>query len=186
MPKYYLLFSILIVICSPFSTSAGVDCPEKTVIKAMSSEMDSFSAVAPLDFSQLKSAGALLRSQGKRLAVLLSNGSFSTAQMADSFVLPIKKKSEFILAINFSNGPDLISPGTYTPAAGYGKPFWVTAEIKLYKAEKGVIVSLGVAEGSAVITLLDESRVCGSFDLKNRQGTSFASGEFNLPLETEK
>ncbi len=186
MSETKLFFMSLGLLCFCFSITAAADCPEKSVIKNLSSDMDSFKAVAPLDFSRLKSTGAQLRSQGKRLLVLLSNGSFSTAQMADSFVLPIRNKSEFILALNFSNGPDPISPGTYTPAAGYGKPFWVTAEVKLYKPEKGVIVSLGVVEGSAVITRLDKNRVCGSFDLKNRQGTSFASGEFNLPLETEK
>ncbi|MCP5107609.1 MAG: hypothetical protein GY950_29750, partial [bacterium] len=68
------------------------------------------------------------------------------------------------------------------PAAGYGKPFWVTAEVKVHKGEKNVIVSLGVLQGSAEIVEMKGDTMCGSFSLKNKKGDSAVSGEFNVKI----
>ncbi|MCP5108621.1 MAG: hypothetical protein GY950_34870, partial [bacterium] len=79
--------------------------------------------------------------------------------------------------------------GKYSPAAGYGKPFWVTAEVKLFKGEKGVIVSLGVREGTATIIKMTEDSICGTFDVKTKAGSSLKgtlSGKFNVKMEKSR
>jgi hypothetical protein len=185
--------SILMIFFTMFlfylSGAAGEDCPKANVITKMSSSMDSFRAVQPLDFSKIKSAGAMSSKDGKKVELCLSNGDFTTLQMSGSFVVPIKKREEFIVSIRFSNGKDKVVPGTYSAASGYGKPFWVYAEVKLYKGEKGVIVSLGVKEGTATIIRMTEDRICGKFDLRTKTGSSLKgeiAGEFNAKLEKSR
>lgn len=185
--------SILIIIFTLFfflsTTWSGEDCPKGNVITKMTSGMDSFKAVQPLDFSKIKSAGAMSNKAGTKVQVCLGNGDFTTAQMSNDFVLPIKKKDEFIAVINFLNGKDKVIPGTYKASSGYGKPFWTFAEVKLHKGEKGVIVSLGVQEGTATITKMTADKICGKFDLRTKAGTRMQaaiSGEFNCKLEKSR
>ena len=166
----------------------GGDCPAENKIERMTTTMPSFVAVSPLDFSQINSAGAKMKKDGTKLYVCLSNMSGLTiTQLANDFVLPIKKKDEFIAQIVFSMGKlNKIKEGDYTPTAGYGKPFWVFAEVKVHKGEKGAVVSLGIREGSARIIKITEDRVCGTFDLKSKTGSSLKSvikGTFNLKYE---
>jgi hypothetical protein len=169
------------------AVGAGEDCPKNNEITKMTSTMDSFKAVQPLDFSNIKSSGAMLSKDGKKLEVTLSNGEFSTLRMSGSFVVPINKKDQFIASIRFSNGKDKIVPGAYSAASGYGKPFWVYAEVKLYKEPKGVIVSLGVREGTAKIIKMTKDSVCGVFDLKAKKaGAGAISGQFNVKMETSR
>jgi hypothetical protein len=162
------------------------DCPEGNKITQLKSNSSSFKAVEPLDFSKINSAGAYLSKNGTKVKVCLSNGNFKIAQMANDFVLPIKKKNEFIAVINFTNANKPIVPGKYSGAAGYGKPFWAFAEVKLYKGEKGVVLSLGTVEGTATIVRMTEESMCGHFDLKNKKGDSAISGEFNLKIEKSR
>jgi hypothetical protein len=185
--------SILIIIFTLFfflsPTWSGEECPKGNVITKMTSGMDSFKAVQPLDFSKIKSAGAMSNKAVTKVQVCLSNRDFTTAQMSNDFVLPIKKKDEFIAVINFLNGKDKVIPGTYEAASGYGKPFWAYAEVKLHKGEKGVIVSLGVQEGTATITKMTADTICGTFDLRTKAGTrvqAAISGEFNCKLEKSR
>lgn len=163
------------------------DCPGSSALAEMTSDNATFMAAQPFDLSRIKSAGALLKKNGTQLGVYLSNGEFSVEQMASSFVVPIKENGVFIVAINFSNGPDPIAPGVYSPTAGFGKPFWATAEVKVAREEKGAIVSLGVREGTAEIVRITENSVCGRFALrllkKDGQVSGAISGEFNVPLE---
>ncbi|MCK7474303.1 MAG: hypothetical protein MZV49_13690 [Rhodopseudomonas palustris] len=105
--------------------------------------------------------------------------------MANSFVLPLKHKGQFILQVTFSNGAG-IGPGKYDPAAGYGKPFWASAEIKVPLGEQGTIVMLGVGEGTAEIVAMSGSMVCGRFRLKTPANRSPAAGEFNVPMERSR
>ena len=163
--------------------------PEDNVIKEMTSDMASYKEAMPFNYSKINSAGALSQKQGKKISVCLSNGNFKLNQMTSNFVVPIKQKGEFILVLNFSNGQDKVIPGEYNPASGYGKPFWVNAEVKVQKGEKGVIVSLGVREGTATITKLTDDTICGTFDLKTKADSSMkgaVSGQFNVPLEISK
>lgn len=185
MPFLVVFFSLFL-----FINPAGADdCPKANVITKMTSGMDSFKAVAPLDFSKIISAGAMSSKEGKKVIVCLSNGNFTTQQMSSDFVVPIKKKDEFIAVIHFSNGTDKIIPGDYSAASGYRKPFWAYAEVKLHKGEKGVIVSLGVREGTARIIKIENGMICGEFNLKTKAGIptqGAISGRFNVKLEKSR
>ncbi len=162
-------------------------CPGKNVISKMTTNMDSFKAVSPLDHKTIRSSGAQLSKDGTKLTVSLSNmESVPVNKLVNDFVLPITKKEQFILDIEFRNAKKEIVAGTYSGSSGYGKPFWVFAEVKLHKGEKGVIVSMGIREGKALITKITESFVCGKFELKGKKGStqnSSLAGEFNVKLE---
>lgn len=168
------------------SMGASGECPGTNVITAMMSGMASFLEVSPLDFSTIRSSGALSTRNGTRIQVCLSNANFTIEQMSSDYLVPITSGDQFIAVIKFTNGREPVVAGEYSAAAGYGKPFWAYAEVKLYNGEKGVIVSLGVQEGTAVIQELTEDRICGTFNLKTKAGNpkpAEISGEFNVQLE---
>lgn len=180
---------VLVFVLFFFLAAGSEDCPKGNKITKMSSDMASFKAVGPLDFSKIAAAGAMKKKDGKKVQVVLSNTNFTIKQMTSDFVLPIKKKDQFIAVIRFVNGKDKIVPGTYSAASGYGKPFWAYAEVKLHKGEKGVIVSLSVREGTATITKMTEDSICGTFDLKTKTGSKMKgaiSGTFNCKMETSR
>ena len=166
------------------------DCPGKNTITEMRTDMSSFKDVSPLDFSQILSGGAQLSRDGTKLTVSLSNmKEINISGLVNDFVLPIKKKEEFIADIEFRNGKETIIPGVYNGSSGYGKPFWAFAEVKLHKGDKGVVVSFGIMEGDAVIKRMTEDSVCGTFDLRTKPGTgpnSAIRGEFNVKMERSK
>ncbi len=164
------------------------DCPKANAITKMVSAMQAFRDALPLDRSSLKTGGALLSKDGKELRVCLANGDFAVADMANSFVLPLEQKGQFILQVNFLNDAGIV-PGKYDPVAGYGKPFWVTAEVKVAVGDKGTIVMLGAAEGTAEIIAMSGSTVCGRFHLKTPAGhpqPSEVAGEFNVKVERSR
>lgn len=184
---FRIVWPVLITLTALLAVAAV--CPPGNAIKKMSSTMAAFKEAQPLNPAVLKACGALLSKDGKKLQVCLSNGDFAIPAMADSFVLPLKSKGQFILQLNFSNGNDPMKPGKFTPAAGYGKPFWVTAEVKVFVGAKGTIVMLGVGEGTAEIVSLNDTTVCGTFHLKTKAGQSFASevaGTFNTKVERSR
>jgi len=184
-----ILMVLLTFVLFLFTGSAGEDCPKGNVITKMDSGSSSFKAVQPLDFSTIKSAGAMLNKAGTKLSVSLSNADFPISKLSNDFILPIKSKDQFIAEIEFANGKDKIVPGTYKASSGYGKPFWSYAEIKLHKGEKGVIVSLGVREGTATIIKMTDTMICGKFDLRTKTGSNvkgILSGEFNCPLKKSR
>ena len=189
-----MILSVLMTYCLCAAVCApGIypeeSCPENSAITEMISSSATVKAMEPFDFSKIKSSGALLMKNGTKLGVYLSNGDFTIKQMSNSFIVPVKEKGVFIVAINFTNARKEIAAGTYSAAAGYGKPFWVTAEIKVAREEKGAIVSLGVREGTATIIKITESSICGTFDLKLKKKdaiTNAISGQFNVPLEKSK
>jgi hypothetical protein len=175
------------LILALFSTAA--DCPPGNVITKMTSAMQAVKDAQPLDYSSLKTGGALLSKNGKDLRVCLANEVFPIEAMANSFVLPLNKKGQFILQLNFSNGTEIVTPGKYDPAAGYGKPFWVSTEVKVMVGEKGTIAMLGARTGTAEIIKMTETMVCGRFHLKTLAGdavTSEVAGEFNVKLEKSR
>jgi len=181
----------LVVLAMSFPAQAATqDCPKQNVIKSVVCDMPSFKEVSPLDFSSIRSAKAWLSRGGKKLNVLLSNGDFSAGAMANDYVLPLKTKTEFILVITFLNGDKPIVEGEYSPAAGFGKPFWVFAEIRVLVGPKGTNVSFGVKEGTARLLSLKNGRACGTFALtgKNAKNEISASvvGEFNVEMEVSK
>jgi len=186
MTRFFL--SLLIAGMGISLSAAAVDCPKANVITKMVSAMQAFRDAQPLDRTRLKACGAQLSKDGKELRVCLANGDFAVADMANSFVLPLEQKGQFILQVNFSNGAGIV-PGKYDPAAGYGKPFWASAEIKVPLGKQGTIVMLGVGEGTAEIVAMSGSMVCGRFRLKTPAGhpqPSEVAGEFNVPMERSR
>ena len=165
-------------------------CPRKNKLTKMDSGMTSFKDVAPLDFSKINSAGALINKAGNKLTVSLSNGTdFSNAQLANDFVLPIKDKKIFIADIEFRNNKEPIVAGSYSGASTFGKPFWGFAEVKVHNGEKGTVVDLGIREGTATIINLTEDWVCGTLNLRTKADSKIQSviaGEFNVKLERSK
>ena len=182
--------SLLLVTGMLISLSAtAADCPKGNAITKMTSAMQAFKDAQPLDFSSLKAGGALLSKDGRQLQVCLANEVFPVADMAISFVLPLNKKGQFILQLNFYNGVPAVTTGKYDPASGYGKPFWVTAEVKVMVGEKGTIVMLGVNEGTAEIIAINDATVCGRFRLKTKAEYPLAAevaGEFSVKLEKSR
>lgn len=179
----------MLIFCIGNGMVSSQDCPNENKIIKMMSDMESYKAVGTLDFSNIVSAGAMKRKDGTKVQVCLSNVDFTIKKMANDLVLPIKTKDQFIAAIKFSNGSNEVVPGTYSAESGYGKPFWVHAEVKLFKEPKGVIVSLGVREGTATITKMTADSICGTFDLKTKADTRIQgaiSGTFNCKLETSR
>jgi len=161
-------------------------CPAGSRITNLKSSMSSIKAVWPINYRNLKSTGAWSTRNGSRLAVCLSNGNYQINKMGSTFVSPIKDRSKFIAVIQFSNGKNPVVAGNYSPSAGYNQPFWVFAEVKVFKGERGVTVSLGVRKGTATITKITNNRVCGTFNLQNKSGTSKIAGRFNVPLEKSR
>lgn len=188
MKKIFL--PVLIILTLFIYSTANGGCPEKNIIKKMTTTMASFKAVSPLNYNIIRSGGAQLNKAGTKLTISLSNiEGVSISNLSNDFVLPITKKDQFIADIEFRNAKKPITAGTYKGTAGYGKPFWAFAEIKLHKGEKGVIVSLGIREGEAIITKMTETSICGKFDLRSKKGgsqNSILSGEFNVKLERSR
>ena len=192
MKPFVAVVALLVLAAQAAPRGAGqnrpADCPKANVIAKMVSAMQPFRDAQPLDRTHLKACGAQLSKDGKELSVCLANGDFAIADMANSFVLPLKQKGQFILQINFANGAGIV-PGTYDPAAGYGKPFWASGEVKVAIGDKGTIVMLGAGEGTAEIIAMSGSTVCGRFRLKTAAGhpqPSEVAGEFNVPLERSR
>lgn len=185
-----ILFLISIILFLFVYSIANGDCPEKNIVEKMTTTMTSFKAVSPLDHNIIRSGGAQLNKAGTKLTVSLSNmEGVSISKLANDFVLPITKKDQFIVDIEFRNAKKEIISGTYKGSSGYGKSFWAFAEVKLHKGVKGVVVSLGIREGEAVITKMDNNMICGKFNLMSKKGStqnSYLSGEFNVKLERSR
>ena len=164
----------------------ATSCPAGSSLTTLQSDMSSVKAVWPLNFRTLKSTGAWATRKGSRLAVCLSNGEYPISKMGSSFVSPIKNKAKFIAVIQFSNGKNPVKAGTYSPTAGYNQPFWVFAEVRVWDGKRGVTASLGIRKGTATITKITDTNVCGTFNLSNKSGSNKIAGRFNVPLEKSR
>jgi len=159
------------------------ECPD-TKVEALDSSSDSYKASGPFDLAAMTVAKAQSSKEGARVKVFISNKDFTVTQMANTFVSPIKNKDEAILVISFSNGKDKVVIGEYDPANGYGKPFWVSAEVRvLGTTGKGTDISFGAKEGKAVILDMKDGKICGTFDLTGSLGS--AKGTFTADLEVK-
>ncbi len=171
-------------------TTSLAEAPAGNSIKMLSNSFGpGFKDVEPLDFKSIRSAAALRSKDGKQVAVFLSNGNFTVDQMANEYVLPLKSKKEFILVLTFHNGTNPAVDGTYSPKAGYGKPFWSSVVVRILSGPKGTNASLGANEGTCTIKGISGGRVTGSFQVKTRNGDKVmaeATGTFDAPLTTSK
>lgn len=183
-----LAFTVLGFLLLP--TASLAEAPTGNSIKVLSNIYDpGFKDVAPLDFTKIRSAAALRSKDGRKVEVFFSNGDFSVDQMANEYVLPLKSKKEFILALTFHNGSNPAVDGTYSPKAGYGRPFWSTVVVRILSGPKGTNASLGANEGTCTIKGIPGGRVTGSFQVKSRNGEKVmaeAAGTFDAPLTTSK
>jgi hypothetical protein len=173
-----------------FPTTSIAEAPAGNSIKVLSNSYDpGFKDVSPLDLKSIRSAAALRSKDGKQIQVFLSNGDFTADQMANEYVLPLKNKKEFILVLTFHNGPNPAVNGTYSPKAGYGKPFWSSVVVRILSGPKGTNASLGANEGTCTLTGISGERVTGSFQVKSRNGNKVmaeAVGTFDAPLATSE
>lgn len=170
--------------------AAAENCPQTNLIQSMlCTDASPFQEVSPLVFGQIRSAGAMRSKDGKKVEIFLSNGNFSVEQMSNGYVLPLKNKKEFILVITFLNGSNPVAAGTYSPSAGYGKPFWSFAEVRVLSGPQGTNVSFGVREGSARIIEVKPDRICGTFQMQRKhlgQVAAAVSGRFATQLQESK
>jgi hypothetical protein len=171
-------------------TTSFAEAPAGNSIKTLTNTFgQGFKDVPPLDLKNIRSAAALRSKDGRQIEVFLSNGNFTVDQMANEYVLPLKSKNEFILVLTFHNGTNPAVDGTYSPKAGYGKPFWSSVVVRILSGPKGTNVSLGANEGTSTIKGISGGRVTGSFQVKTRNGDKVmaeAVGTFDAPLSTSK
>lgn len=171
-----------------FPATSIAEAPAGSSIKSLSNTFGpGFKDVEPLDLKSIRSAAALRSRDGRQVQVFLSNGDFTVDQMANEYVLPLKSKKEFILVLTFHNGTNPTVDGTYSPKAGYGKPFWSSVVVRILSGPKGTNASLGANEGTCTIKGISGGRVTGSFQVKTRNGDKVmaeATGTFDAPLTT--
>jgi hypothetical protein len=183
-----LLIALLCVLLVPVYVSAAA--PKGNSIKTLTcSDMKSFQEVSPLDFGTIRSAGAQRSKDGKKIEVYLSNGNFTVESMSSDMVLPLKNKKDFILVVTFMNGANPVVDGTYSPKAGYGKPFWSFVALRVLSGPKGTTLSFGSTEGKSTISGISSGKISGTFQLQRKNGAKVvaeASGTFNVPLTTSK
>lgn len=183
-----LLIALLCALLVPFCVQAAA--PKGNSIKTLScTDMKPFQDVSPLNFGTIRSAGAMRSKDGKKLEVYLSNGDFTVEQMSSDMVLPLKDKKDFILVLTFLNGPNPVIDGSYSPKAGYNKPFWSYVAVRVLSSPKGNTVSFGFTEGKSAITGISSGIISGTFEMQRKNGAKVAaeaSGAFSVPLATSK
>ena len=160
-------------------------CPPQSTVSHIDSSSPQFTAAQPIDLTGIRAAKALVQTDGTSLKVFLANRPYSAAQMNSDMVIPVKNPGEAVLVLKFMNGQDKVASGEYTPAAGYGKPHSVTAEVQVPAAPSGVVISMVTASsrdsGSATISHIGDGWVCGRFDLKGQLGN--VTGAFAAAVE---
>lgn len=163
-------------------------CPTSSGIASISSDNEDFTASQPLDLSRIASAKALVKKEGQRLKVFLANAPFTAQQMDNSMVIPVEKKGQAVVVLNFMNGSERVTRGEYTPAAGWGKPHSISAEVQLKGTHPsgsivGFVSASSKERGKATITAVDDQWVCGSFDLSGSLGA--VAGHFVAEISSE-
>jgi len=152
------------------------DCPVATELSTFESTDSSVVEGGPFDAATFTHAVAK-ESNGK-VTVYISNKDIP-ANKFGTLVSPINEEDPagtgaFILVM--SNGLDAAGVGTYDPTAGYGQPYWVTGSMLVPVGKQGTEALLGMNSGSAEIVAMDDSKVCGTFDLSGN--TTEAVGSF--------
>jgi hypothetical protein len=160
------------------------DCPDGNTVSEVSSDMPAYVASGDIAFAEVKSAVAVSRKNGSRIDVYLSNTAFEPDEMKGTMMTPVRNAGEAIVVVKFSNADQKVLPGEYDPAAGYGKPMWVNADIEVKgEGDNGTMVGVGASEGTARILDMRDGNICGTFELSG--GRSQIAGEFNVPLIEE-
>lgn len=178
-----LVFSIAVsIVWGILSASpAGAGCPASTKITKMNATLQGFKEGGPYDVGKIRSVKAFVLDGGKKMKICISNMDLTSYLNVDALgAKPPKHKGDFALILQLSNGSNLVVAGKYSPRAGYGKPFWATAEVLTSAGKAGTFVSIGASDGVAEIVEIGGGRVCGKFNLTGTSGS--ASGEFNAEI----
>ncbi len=174
------LVGVLLLAWFP-GTTVGESCPSVSKISEMTSSLPGFKEAGPYDLKKIKSVRAFAIDGGKRIKLCLSNMDLKSYLSLDALAAQApKKKGDFALIVQFNNGKDPVVAGKYSPKAGYGKPFWVTAEILTSAGKAGTFVSIGAQDGTAEIFEIKGNKMCGKFALSGPVGK--ASGVFNAEV----
>ncbi|HBB37630.1 MAG TPA: hypothetical protein DEP63_02125 [Candidatus Magasanikbacteria bacterium] len=147
------------------------DCPAATELTSLESTDTSVVEGGPFVASTFTFAKAKVVS-GK-LNVYIANEDYAVSKFGglDS---PVKgaEKGTGVLQLVFSNGAEEVGVGTYDPASGYGQPNWVTAEMHVPVGPTATDALLSMNSGSAEVVAMDDSKVCGTFDLTGAKSTA--------------
>jgi hypothetical protein len=156
-------------------------CPAASAVTEATTPMEGYAENGTVDWSTIKTAKALMRSDKTVMYLYLSNAEVSGPDLARIVMkVPLTEKGTAILQLTFANKPDPVSIGKYDPGAGYGKPMGVTADLVAPIGEKGTSFGLSVSTGHATIVDSKDGKVCGTFELAGESGS--AKGEFVADL----
>lgn len=170
-----LSLAALVLFCG---FSQGADCPSADKIEIMNVTTPAFAEAGPYDISKIKSAKVFVLDNGKRIKVCLANIELKSYLSVDAVGAKKLSAGEFVLILNLSNGPNEVVAGTYSPKAGYGKPFWATAEVLTGSGKSGMFFSIGASDGTANLIEFSKNKACGTFDITGAAGQ--VKGTFNI------
>ena len=159
------------------SAMAGsfADCPSATELATLTSTDASVVEGGPFDTTSFTFAKA--KWEGNKLNVYISNEDYAVSKFG-ALDSPVKgaDKGTGVLQIRFSNGTEKADVASYNPAAGYGQPHWVTAEMLVPVGPTATDALLSMSSGSAEVVAMDDTKVCGTFDMTGNN--SAATGAF--------
>lgn len=165
-------FSIL------FAFADGAGCPPASKIEIMKVTSPNYAEAGPYDIGKIKSVKVFVLDNGKRVKVCLANIELKSYLSVDAIGAKKLNASEFVLILNLSNGPNAVAAGTYSPKAGYGKPFWATAEVLTGSGKAGTFFSIGAGDGTVNLIEFSNAKACGVFDVTGAAGQ--VKGTFNI------
>jgi len=144
------------------------DCPAKSELTHARSNTDPFTTGYKLDLGTVTKVVAVKTKGGQQIQIVFMNGDFDPKRVAEGMMTPINETQpgKFAVVVNFTNGGQPVIPGTYTPMAGYNKPFWVTAEIQVPKGKAGTACLVGANGGEAKILDMSNGKVCGTIAMR--------------------
>jgi len=151
------------------------NCPTATAVTKLTSTDASVVEGGPFDVTTFTYAKA--KWEGNKLNVYISNEDFPVSKFG-ALDSPVKgaEKGTGVLQLVMSNGTEKADVAPYNPAAGYGQPHWVTAEMLVPVGPTATDALLSMSSGSAEVVAMDSTKVCGTFDMTGNN--SSAAGTF--------
>ncbi len=160
-----------------FSVGSAV-CPPLSKIAVMNVTSPGFAEAGPYEIGKIKPGKVFVLDGGKRIKVCLANVELKSYLSVDALAAQKLKPGEFVLILNLSNGPSPVVAGTYSPKAGFGKPFWATAEVLTGAGKAGTFFSIGTQGGTVELIEFSQGKACGTFNLTGAAGQ--LQGQFSV------
>ncbi len=173
-----LFFILGVIFCLRTATAGSADCPPTSKIVMLKVTSPGFSEAGPYDPGKIKPGKVFVLDGGKRIKVCLASFDLKNYLSVDVLGAQKPKPCDFVLILDLSNGPIPVVPGTYSPKAGYGKPYWATAEVLTGAGKAGTFFSIGASAGTVELLELSSSKACGTFDLTGAAGR--VQGQFTI------